>query len=131
MFVLRSTHAALKARYEQVLHQRDIARRDAAAHLGAAGLTAGQVIVAEDVAAMWQHTMSAAIRRNVRLGDRLERMVRATARLRTENAQLHRDLMKVWAAYDNAVGLDSPALDLGAHWQERRSDKPRAKAVES
>ncbi|MEV6313394.1 hypothetical protein AB0M10_33000 [Streptomyces sp. NPDC051840] len=39
-------------------------------------------------------------------------------------AERRADLLQ--KAYDNAVGLDDPALDLGAHWQQRREDKPQA-----
>lgn len=131
MFVLRSTHAALKTRYQQVLDQRNEARQAAGAHLRAAGFTAGQVITADDVTARYRHGMHVATIRGIRLAGRLDRMVRATARLRAELAAETRRANAAQAAYDHAVGLDSPALDLGAHWQERRSDRPRAKAVES
>lgn len=56
---------------------------------------------------------------------RLHRALRACARYRADEARLVGQLALLQAAYDNATGLDDPALDLGVHWQERRSDKPR------
>ncbi|MET9707871.1 hypothetical protein [Streptomyces griseus] len=38
---------------------------------------------------------------------------------------------RLQAQYDHAVGLDSPSLDLGATWQSRREDKPRAEVSAS
>ncbi|NUS76740.1 MAG: hypothetical protein HOV70_11140 [Streptomyces sp.] len=36
---------------------------------------------------------------------------------------------RLQAQYDHAVGLDNPSLDLGAHWQTRRTDKPRTEVA--
>lgn len=55
--------------------------------------------------------------------------MRIVARLRTEVAAAERRAARVQAQYDNAVGLDNPTLDLGAHWQNRRSDKPRTEVA--
>ncbi|ROQ69208.1 hypothetical protein EDD93_3705 [Streptomyces sp. 840.1] len=60
---------------------------------------------------------------------RLHRALRACARYRDHEARLVGRLALLQAAYDTAVGLDDPALHLGVHWQERRSDKPRPTAV--
>ncbi|MFD6531548.1 hypothetical protein [Streptomyces sp. NPDC060184] len=57
-----------------------------------------------------------------RVSVRLHRMIRACARERAENAGLRAQLATLQAAYDNAVGLDVPALDEGANWQSRRAD---------
>ncbi|MFD6421068.1 hypothetical protein [Streptomyces sp. NPDC060198] len=58
-----------------------------------------------------------------RVSVRLHRVIRAVARERAENTGLRARLVTLQAAYDNAVGLDRPALDAGADWQSRRADK--------
>lgn len=63
-------------------------------------------------------------------GKRLDRALRACARYRAENARLRSHLAQLQRGYDAAVGLDEPALDEGVHWQQRRADKPRPKAVQ-
>ncbi|MFD5975527.1 hypothetical protein [Streptomyces bacillaris] len=55
---------------------------------------------------------------------------RTVADMAGELAAAERRVARLQAAYDNAVGLDAPALDHGAAWQSRREDKPR-KAVAS
>lgn len=126
MVVLRSTHRALQVQYERVLEQRDTARREARAAIASTHLAAGQFTNTDDALG---RARLARIRDAVRYGARIDRLCRAVARLRTENTQLRRQVTAARAAYDHAVGLDSPALDEGAHWQERRSDKPRTTAV--
>lgn len=128
MFVLRSTHAALRADYVRVLEQRDTFRREAQAARTTTRIAAGQFTNTDDALG---RARLARIRDAVRYGARIDRLCRAVAQLRAENAQLRRQVAQLHAAYDHAVGLDNPSLDLGAHWQERRSDKPRAKAVTS
>ncbi|MFG2763118.1 hypothetical protein [Streptomyces rubiginosohelvolus] len=44
-------------------------------------------------------------------------------------AAAERRAARLQAAYDNAGGLDNPTLDLGAHWQTRREDKPRTEVA--
>lgn len=127
MFVLRSTHRALKADYQRVLEQRDTARREARTALATTRTAAGQFTDTDNALFLTRLTR---IREAVQYGGRIDRLCRAVAALRTDNAQLHRTVTRLQAGYDNAVGLDSPALDMGAHWQERRSDKPRPKAVQ-
>lgn len=126
MFVLRSTYRALRADYVRVLEQRDTARREHRAARTTTRIAAGQFTNTDDALG---RARLARIRDAVRYGARIDRLIRAVAALRTENAQLRRQVTAARAAYDNAVGLDSPALDEGAHWQERRSDKPRPTAV--
>lgn len=63
-------------------------------------------------------------------GNRLDRALRACARYRAENARLRSHLAQLQRGYDAAVGLDEPALDEGVHWQQRRSDMPKPKAVQ-
>lgn len=62
--------------------------------------------------------------------NRLERLIRACARYRTENGRLTRQVVTLQTRLDNAVGLDAPSLDLGSKWQERRADKPWPKFEE-
>jgi len=66
---------------------------------------------------------STAIVRGVRLSARLDRMVRATARYRAALAAETRRADRLQARLDNALGLDHPAIDAGAQWQDRRTDK--------
>ncbi|MCX4540464.1 hypothetical protein [Streptomyces sp. NBC_01565] len=54
---------------------------------------------------------------------RLHRALRACARYRRDEAALARHAVALQQRLDHAVGLDSPALDAGARWQERRLDK--------
>ncbi|MFE7626059.1 hypothetical protein [Streptomyces sp. NPDC057509] len=112
MFVTRSRYDALHARYVEVVEQRDEARQDAASLLSAANLSAYYIATAD-----------------APLRDRLSRALEACTRYRAEAAALRRELAAARAAYDHAVGLDSPALDLGRHWQQRRSDRPVPRAV--
>ncbi|MEW2351483.1 hypothetical protein AB0904_27920 [Streptomyces sp. NPDC006684] len=42
----------------------------------------------------------------------------------TDAARLRRDLARLQARYDDAVGITSPAVEMGEHWQTRRTDKP-------
>ncbi|MFD9764757.1 hypothetical protein ACFWXI_14645 [[Kitasatospora] papulosa] len=51
---------------------------------------------------------------------------RIVAGLAADLAAQTRRADRLQKAYDNAVGLDTPALDLGAQWQTRRTDKPQA-----
>lgn len=64
-------------------------------------------------------------------GERLDRALRACARYRADNVRLTRQVATLQARLDSAVGLDAPNLDMGAHWQTRRPDKPRATTGES
>lgn len=97
------------------------------------------------VEAVRARALAGQVRSAGRLGRRLMRALRACARYRAESAALRREVARyrvsaaadarradsLQAAYDHAVGLDSPALDMGVHWQQRRSDRPVPKAVES
>lgn len=121
MFVTRSRYRALAADYERVLEQRDEALRQARTHLTTTRTAAGQYTTAD---AALERTRLARIRDAVRYGARIDRLARAVARLRVEVAAEVRRADRLQAAYDHAVGLDTPALDLGAQWQQRRTDKP-------
>lgn len=123
MFVLRSTHAALQADYARVLEQRDDARREARAALAASHLAAGQFTNSDDAL---HRSRLARLRDAVAHRQRIERLARTVVRLRQALTAETRRADRLQARLDNAVGLDDPALDLGAHWQQRRSDKPQA-----
>lgn len=56
---------------------------------------------------------------------RLDRALRACARYRDAESKLARQNALLQNSYDHAVGLDSPAIEDGARWQERRPDKAR------
>ncbi|MEW2127069.1 hypothetical protein AB0891_25450 [Streptomyces sp. NPDC007259] len=126
MFVTRARYDALYARYVEVLDERDAARRsakesgDSVVQLAASTARAGQ-----------RAEQARSFARGLHSASRLARALRACARYRAENAQLRRSTVRLQADYDHAVGLDSPALDMGVHWQQRRTDRPVPKAVES
>lgn len=122
MFVLRSAHRALQADYVRVLEQRDDARRQARAALTATHLAAGQYT---DTDAALDRVRLARLRDAVAYRRRITRLVRTIARYRTALTAETRRADRLQAAYDNATSLANPALDLGAHWQERRTDRPR------
>lgn len=121
MFVLRSTHRALQADYQRVLEQRDDARRQARAALAASHLAAGQFTDTDDALG---RARLARLRDAVSYRRRIENLVHAVVAYRTALAVQTRRADRLQAAYDHAVGLDAPALDLGAQWQQRRTDKP-------
>ncbi|MEU1494326.1 hypothetical protein ABZ456_29245 [Streptomyces sp. NPDC005776] len=126
MFVTRSKYDALYARYVEVVDQRDAARKSAresgesVIQLAASTARAGQ-----------EAERARAFARGLHSASRLARALQACARYRGDARVLRYQLAAARAAYDNAVGLDSPGLNEGRHWQQRRSDKPRPKAVES
>ncbi|MBV7671409.1 hypothetical protein STHAL_18330 [Streptomyces halstedii] len=120
MPVSRRKYNELAADYERVLEQRDNARRQARTHLTTTRTAAGQYTTAD---AALERTRLARIRDAVRYGARIDRLARVVARLRVEVAAESRRADRLQAAYDHAVGLDAPSLDLGAQWQQRRTDK--------
>ncbi len=120
MFVTSSKYRALAADYERVLEQRDDARREARAALASTHLAAGQYTSAD---ATLHRVRLARITDAVRYGRRVERLVRAVARLRQAVATETRRGDRLQAAYDHAVGLDHPDIDAGAQWQQTRTDK--------
>lgn len=103
MFIRRSTYTTLVTRVQTYRVAEQQARTMAAALVGSATR-----------ASLMEH--------------RLRRAVLVIVRLRHERAALERQLAALQFRYDTAVGLDSPALDEGARWQERRPDKPQAVA---
>lgn len=128
MFVSRRKYNALAADYERVLEQRDEAQRTVRAMETATRTAAGQFTAADDTLT---RVRLARIRDAVTYRQRITRLTRAVVTLRAAYAAADRRARRVQAAYDSAVGLDNPSLDLGAHWQTRRSDKPRAEVTTS
>lgn len=126
MFVSRRKYSALLADYERVLEQRDEAQRTVRAMQSATRTAAGQFTAADDTL---NRVRLARLAEAIRYTSRIARLVRIVARLRAEVAAADRRAARVQAAYDNAVGLDNPSLALGAHWQTRRTDKPRAEVA--
>lgn len=97
MFRNRRRIADLEARVERLVEQRDEARENAAAGMGASKRTC---------------------QRNVHLTDELA-AARAALTAQTRRAdQLQQRL-------DDAVGINHPDVDSGALWQQRREDKPK------
>ncbi|MFF9639421.1 hypothetical protein ACF1D2_33180 [Streptomyces bacillaris] len=127
MFVSRRKYRELAADYERVREQRDDARRSERAALTALRTAAGEFTTTDDTL---NRIRLARLADAIRFTTRIHRLVRVVARLRTDVAAAERQTARALAAYDNAVGLDAPALDHGAAWQSRREDKPR-KAVAS
>lgn len=125
MFVTRSKYRALAADYERVLEQRDDARRQARAALAATHLAAGQYT---DTDAVLDRVRLARLRDAVKYRQRIERLIRTVARYRSALTAETRRADRLQARLDNAVGLDHPAIDAGAQWQTRRTDKPGVKA---
>ncbi|MGA6873065.1 hypothetical protein ACO8D0_14325 [Streptomyces pratensis] len=123
MFVLRSTHRALQADYLRVLEQRNEAEQQARAARVSMKLAAGQFTDTDD--ALGQARL-ARISDAVGYRRRITRLIRTIARYRTALTTETRRADRLQKAYDHAVGLDTPALDLGAKWQQTRTDKPQA-----
>lgn len=130
MFVTRSKYDALHARYVEVLAQRDDARKNAKEASDSVIQLAASIDRTGHEASTGR-ALLAQIRASRSLARRLIRAVEACARYRDDAAALRHQLAQVQAAYDHSVGLDSPALDMGVHWQQRRSDRVVPKAVES
>ncbi|NEB83939.1 hypothetical protein G3I43_07065 [Streptomyces anulatus] len=126
MPVSRKKYEQLLADYERMREQRDDAQRNVRAMQSATRTAAGQFTAADDELL---RTRLAKLADETRYSRRVARLVRIVARLRTEVAAAERRAARVQAAYDNAVGLDNPSLEHGAHWQTRRSDKPRAEVA--
>ncbi|QQZ56889.1 hypothetical protein IFE09_27210 [Streptomyces microflavus] len=126
MFVSRRKYNALVADYERIREQRDEAQRTVRAMRSTARTAAGQFTAADDTL---NRVRLARLADAIRFTGRIARLVRIVARLRADVAAADRRTARVQAAYDNAVGLDNPSLAHGAHWQTRRSDKPRAEVA--
>jgi hypothetical protein len=145
MFISRSRYNQLLARVEMYREAADDARKVQRAALTTNARIAEQVV--DTTGLRDRLAKSEQGRRNLmgllehhrdmgalgllrKSGDRLDRALRACARYRADNARLTRQVATLQGRLDNAVGLDAPSLDLGAKWQERRTDKPWPKFEE-
>lgn len=126
MPVSRRKYNALAADYERIREQRDDAQRTVRAMQTATRTAAGQFTAADDTLT---RVRLARIRDAVTYRQRIARLTRAVVTLRAAYAAAERRAARAQAAYDHAVGLDNPTLDLGAHWQTRRADKPRTEVA--
>ncbi|MET9465838.1 hypothetical protein ABZY44_13725 [Streptomyces sp. NPDC006544] len=59
----------------------------------------------------------------------LRYLVQQLADQESASKDLARHAARLQERLDHAVGLDSPALDAGARWQERRHDKVKGVAL--
>ncbi|WP_405695205.1 hypothetical protein OHA99_09250 [Streptomyces coelicoflavus] len=114
MFVRRSKHADLQARNERLAHLLSEAHEELAAWKSSA----------TRAAALYDDATTVAAEDAGQLKERLARALRACARYRTDNTRLQRRERTLQQRLDDAVGLTSPAVDEGTHWQARRTDKP-------
>ncbi|MFC8862693.1 hypothetical protein [[Kitasatospora] papulosa] len=120
----RKRIAALQVRVEALVEQRDAAERDAADYLGAAKRTASRNVHLGD---QLEAARNAAARRpSARHEGRIERLARAVAGLRKELAAETRRADRLQSRLDDACGITTPAVEEGAMWQHRRSDRPLA-----
>lgn len=126
MPVSRRKCNALAADYERIREQRDEAQRNVRAMQSATRTAAGQFTAADDTL---NRVRLARLADAIRYTRRIARLVHIVARLRMEVTAAERRAARVQAAYDHAVGPDDPSLDHGAHWQTRRTDKPRAEVA--
>ncbi|MDT0409905.1 MULTISPECIES: hypothetical protein [Streptomyces] len=125
MFGLSRTRTVrdLQERLAAVTEQRDAARADAATWKNSSVRTAARFSElhtrAEKATAAHrvegEHTGS--------LERRLRRLLIACARYRIELRRTQADFAFLQSRYDDALGLTSPAVEMGEHWQTRRSDK--------
>ncbi|MEI5100359.1 hypothetical protein RB200_19750 [Streptomyces sp. PmtG] len=104
--------------------ERDAARAEAAAQRAAAVRTAGRhthlvTRLALDVCVLDGYRA------------RIARLARACGRYRDERDRARRDVARLQARLDDAVGLNQPAIADGALWQHRRLDKPHPTAKET
>lgn len=120
MFVSRRKYDELEANYQRVLDQRDAARREARTALAATRTAAGHFTSTDTIL---NRVRLARIRDAVKYGQRIERLARAVCRYRVALTAETRRADRLQAAYDNATSLSNPALEHGAAWQTRRSDK--------
>lgn len=112
--------AAARAVSDRLRGERDAARAEKKAFRYAAATGAEQVIDVSIVNDCLTRDLTVLKKRVERLRKVGARLLAAYARERLRAVQLQRRL-------DDAVGLTSPALDAGRHWQERRTDKTTAK----
>ncbi|MEU0978504.1 hypothetical protein ABZ488_04740 [Streptomyces griseus] len=117
----RQRIADLTARIETLVEQRDAAEENAADYLGAAKRTAERnVHLSEQLEAARR---LAPLRDALTYTGRIARLAHAVARLRQALAAETRRADQLQARLDDACGITKPAVDAGAMWQHRRSDR--------
>jgi chromosome segregation ATPase len=134
-----------RARYEQVIDQRDEARTEAAEHvckivelcnevdglreqLAARGQLVQQRGTAlgrisnrlDHIESEYSHIDGYA----ARMEERLDRALKAAARYLAAYHAEKKRADGLQAQLDHALGLNDPAVEAGQHWQARRMDKP-------
>ncbi|MFJ9214270.1 hypothetical protein [Streptomyces sp. NPDC102264] len=116
----------MRTQIEQLVDQRDEARRDAAAHLGAARRTAARnTHLTEQLQDARAEDLGDSITDAIGYERRIVRMARAVARLSAALTAEARRADRLQQRLDSALGLDSPAIADGALWQQHRTDKPK------
>ncbi|MGW1814244.1 hypothetical protein ACWCQM_11860 [Streptomyces sp. NPDC002125] len=120
----RQRIADLQVRVEALTEQRDAARKDAAEFLGAAKRTAARnVHLSEQLEAV---RPPAPLRDALTYTGRIARLARTVAQLRQALTAETRRADRLQARLDDACGITTPAVEEGAMWQHRRSDRPLA-----
>jgi hypothetical protein len=114
----------LQERLAAVTEQRDAARADAAVWKGSSVRTAARFSELHTRAEKATAAHRVEGEYTGALERRLRRLLIACARYRAELHRARRDLTRLQSRYDDAVGITTPAVEMGEHWQIRRSDKP-------
>ncbi|MFJ9029765.1 hypothetical protein ACIRQP_14775 [Streptomyces sp. NPDC102274] len=102
-WISRTRLADMRARIEQLAEQRDEARTDARRAFGASARLAGGTLELDE-----------------QVADLRSRLTAAQQDLTAEKRRADRLQQRL----DDAVGINGPAVDSGAMWQQRRADKP-------
>ncbi|MGW6598470.1 hypothetical protein [Streptomyces sp. NPDC055036] len=130
MWISRTRYTNMRAQIEQLVDQRDDARRDAAAHLSAARRTAARnTHLTEQLQDERDEGLGDSITDAIGYERRIVRLTRAVARLSAALTTQTRRADRLQQRLDDAVGITSPNVDSGALWQQRRSDKPTTKGA--
>ncbi len=122
MFVRSSKHRDLQALYEQAIEQRDEAVKAADEHV------CQIVSLAREIDALRETTRVVPVPQPGQ-DERLRESRAENDRLRAENQRLQRDVARLQQRLDDALGLNTAAMEEGARWQERRTDVSRPRAV--
>ncbi|MGW0552327.1 hypothetical protein [Streptomyces altiplanensis] len=115
----------LEQRVARLVEERDDARTAAAVHLVASVRTAGRNTHLDDRLDLCRNSLAVTTLSHTRTLRRLRRAVRACARYRHELAAQARRIRSLEGQLDDLLGLNNPTILDGAHWQDRRTDKPR------
>ncbi|MFF1958013.1 hypothetical protein ACFVWX_13605 [Streptomyces sp. NPDC058220] len=121
-WISRTRLADMQARIEQLVEERDGARKDAGAHLRASLRTA---VRCRELAT------AGAVQQGLRVGDmrRADRRIRwsrlALARVAAALTAETRRADALQRRLDDALGLNDRDVAAEDRWQERRTDKPK------